>query len=169
MKLVHDLVIESNGVVLLINAGTIIESVDNVLDKFINNFDGISLNSLHGGVGDNIDDINVAVEKFGKEALIDGVKVELEHTDNFLIALEIAIDHLEEDKDYYIKLATIHHESNEYLSTCGIRSQPDKVWPEDDDIDDDDEFVKKICREQPINKEPDDWVKPRGSPKGPGD
>jgi hypothetical protein len=40
--------------------------------------------------------------------LIDGIQVEMEHTNNIRIAAEIAMDHLVEDPDYYRKLATIH-------------------------------------------------------------
>lgn len=40
-----------------------------------------------------------------------GIEVEMEHTDDWRVAQEIAMDHLTEDSDYYIKLETIdpHH------------------------------------------------------------
>jgi hypothetical protein len=41
---------------------------------------------------------------FDQKQLADGVKVEMEHTSNPLIAKEIAMDHLTEDKLYYKKL-----------------------------------------------------------------
>ena len=41
---------------------------------------------------------------FDKKQLAIGVKEELEHTDDIEIAKTIAMDHLTEDKDYYIKL-----------------------------------------------------------------
>lgn len=41
---------------------------------------------------------------FNKKALAEGIKVELEHTDDIEIAKTIAKDHLTEDKDYYKKL-----------------------------------------------------------------
>lgn len=44
---------------------------------------------------------------FDKEALKEGVKVEMEHTSDPKIAIEIAMDHLTEDKEYYKKLKTI--------------------------------------------------------------
>jgi 8-oxo-dGTP pyrophosphatase MutT (NUDIX family)/GNAT superfamily N-acetyltransferase len=44
---------------------------------------------------------------FDKKALKRGVKVEMEHTDDSDIALEIAMDHLVEDPEYYEKLSTI--------------------------------------------------------------
>lgn len=62
--------------------------------------------SLHGGLGDGVD-LQKAFDIFGIEALIDGIIVELEHTDSIAVALEITIDHLTEDKEYYIKLKTI--------------------------------------------------------------
>lgn len=41
---------------------------------------------------------------FDKKSIAAGVKVELEHTDDIEIAKRIAMDHLTEDKDYYVKL-----------------------------------------------------------------
>ena len=46
-----------------------------------------------------------------KKQLVKGVKVELEHTDNIKVAMEIAKDHLSEDPNYYTKLSKV--ESNE--------------------------------------------------------
>lgn len=43
-----------------------------------------------------------------KAELAQGIKVELEHTNDRRIAREIACDHLTEDGRYYSKLATIH-------------------------------------------------------------
>lgn len=37
-----------------------------------------------------------------------GIRVELEHTNDWRVAREIAMDHLVEDPRYYRKLATIH-------------------------------------------------------------
>jgi hypothetical protein len=44
---------------------------------------------------------------FSAERLAQGVEVELEHTDDMHIAIEIAMDHLEEDPDYYDKLRDV--------------------------------------------------------------
>jgi hypothetical protein len=44
---------------------------------------------------------------FLKKELNKGIKVEMEHTDNKSIAKEIAMDHLWEDPNYYIKLKKI--------------------------------------------------------------
>jgi hypothetical protein len=45
--------------------------------------------------------------KFLKKQLDKGIKVEKEHTNNELMAREIAMDHLSEDPNYYIKLKQI--------------------------------------------------------------
>lgn len=44
---------------------------------------------------------------FDKKALAQGVKVELEHTDDKKVAMEIAMDHLTEDPNYYDKLKQV--------------------------------------------------------------
>lgn len=44
---------------------------------------------------------------YDQKSLNQGVKVELEHTTDREIAQEIAMDHLEEDPDYYEKLSNI--------------------------------------------------------------
>ena len=54
---------------------------------------------LFGGAADNISDA-----AFPKKELAEGVKHELEHTDNKRIAKEIAKDHLAERTDYYTAL-----------------------------------------------------------------
>lgn len=45
--------------------------------------------------------------EFPEEKLNQGVRVELEHTDDPTTALEIVMDHLTEDINYYDKLAEI--------------------------------------------------------------
>ena len=42
---------------------------------------------------------------FDQEQLQQGIKVEMEHTTSKDLAMEIAMDHLTEDKHYYKKLA----------------------------------------------------------------
>lgn len=49
---------------------------------------------------------NVTVDKVNVE-LNKGIKVELEHTSDRSVAREIALDHLNEKLDYYIKLAGV--------------------------------------------------------------
>ncbi len=45
--------------------------------------------------------------KYDREELKKGIEVEKEHTDDPKIALKIALDHLDEDPEYYTKLATL--------------------------------------------------------------
>jgi len=58
---------------------------------------------MPGGLSDNMPD-----SLFDEMKLQQGIKVELEHTTNQMIAREIAKDHLAEDPDYYEKLKQIH-------------------------------------------------------------
>jgi hypothetical protein len=50
-----------------------------------------------------------------KPKLMQGIKVEMEHTTDVRIATEIAMDHLWEDLEYYDKLAKIENTTNEGL------------------------------------------------------
>lgn len=59
-------------------------------------------NKIKGGKGDGKN-----ISKFDPEQIAKGIKVEMEHTDDPSIALEIAIDHLTEDEHYYDKLAKV--------------------------------------------------------------
>lgn len=58
---------------------------------------------IKGGIADGMSD-----ELFDSVELEKGIKVELEHTDDEMIAKEIAKDHLAEDPEYYKKLSKIH-------------------------------------------------------------
>lgn len=66
-------------------------------------------NKLKGGKGDNltVEDIvkkhNSTIEHIKKQIKM-GLEVEMEHTNNPKIALEITMDHLTESPDYYTKL-----------------------------------------------------------------
>lgn len=44
-------------------------------------------------------------QDFDQQTLMQGIHIELEHTGDIMIAMEIAMDHLAEDLDYYDKLA----------------------------------------------------------------
>ena len=74
---------------------------------------------LPGGLGDK-----KTREDFDPEQIEKGIKVELEHTDDEDVALEIAIDHLTEDPKYYDKLETIdpHHGSVEGYAVHRLRA-----------------------------------------------
>jgi hypothetical protein len=62
---------------------------------------------IKGGIADK-----KKPKDFNPKALADGIKVELEHTKDRKIAMEIAMDHLSEDPQYYTKLKTIHKEED---------------------------------------------------------
>lgn len=66
-------------------------------------------NKIEGGKADDfkLDDL----KKIDLKELIKGIKVEQEHTDDLYRAMEIALDHLREQEDYYTKLETIHVEN----------------------------------------------------------
>ena len=51
---------------------------------------------LQGGLGDDAGD-----QKFSADQIRKGLKVEMEHTDDPLVAMDICIDHLSEDPQYY--------------------------------------------------------------------
>jgi hypothetical protein len=61
---------------------------------------------LEGGLGDD-----KLPNQFDPEQVAMGVKVEMEHTDNPLLAVEIALDHLTEIPDYYTRLDNMEKEA----------------------------------------------------------
>jgi hypothetical protein len=85
-----------------------------------------NVNVLPGGksegksLNDFADKYSVSVDKI-KQAIKTGAKVELEHTTDIRTATEIARDHVWEDLNYYIKLATIENEDTiAEVSAMGI-------------------------------------------------
>lgn len=70
------------------------------------------VDKLPGGLADD-----KIPSDFDSELILEGLKVELEHTDDILVALEITMDHLTEDEEYYKKL---------------LKMEATKTWPEDD-------------------------------------
>jgi len=67
------------------------------------------------------DDGKLKISDVDRDELKLGIKVEMEHTTDPKIALEIALDHLAEDPKYYTMLSKIHKESvNESLLTEGV-------------------------------------------------
>jgi hypothetical protein len=84
---------------------------------------------LKGGLSDKmtIEDIakkhKVDINKL-KRQLEDGVKVEMEHTNNKNKASEIAMDHLSEDPDYYTKLKKIESKESMGASSAGSFEGP---------------------------------------------
>lgn len=57
---------------------------------------------IPGGLADNN-----SPEDYDQDSLVDGISIELEHTNDLAVAMEIAMDHLEEDPEYYIKLKKV--------------------------------------------------------------
>lgn len=127
------------------------------------------LNQIKGGLADNKSLSDIAkhheydLNKL-KQQLEKGIEAELEHTSEKDVAIEIAMDHLWEDPEYYEKLATIenfnHKDRYKYNSpimtrkiatldnnnkpnpsgfpgsdTGGMRTSPKKSWPDKEDVD----------------------------------
>lgn len=84
---------------------------------------------IDGGLADN-----KMPKEFNKEQLIKGLKVEMEHTDNPLIALEIAMDHLSEDDTYYGN----NDEDPDQMAMVNAREDMNE------DLGDDDEYTDNI-------------------------
>ena len=57
------------------------------------------MDRLPGGRGDS-----TSMADVDKHQLAIGIEVEMEHTDDKVIAIEIALDHLKENPEYYSKL-----------------------------------------------------------------
>lgn len=64
---------------------------------------GGRVDRLPGGEGDHL-----GIGDVDQDELRRGIEVELEHTDDRGLAVEIALDHLAEDPAYYTKLRKIH-------------------------------------------------------------
>jgi lipocalin len=67
------------------------------------------------------------VKDFDQKALREGMKVELEHTNDPLIAREIAMDHLAEDSSYYQKLKLVESKAGSLGSVSGIKVTAEKL------------------------------------------
>ncbi len=64
------------------------------------------LAQMSGGLGDDADPSD-----FDQEQVEMGVEVEMEHTDDQAIAMDIVLDHLTESPDYYTKLDKMERQS----------------------------------------------------------
>jgi hypothetical protein len=89
---------------------------------------------LPGGLADD-----KSPEDFDPEQVLKGMRVELEHTDDRKVAVEIALDHLTEDPKYYDKLALIepeHDDSEADVAVPDVKlSEPRKrVFVEGDEF-----------------------------------
>lgn len=77
---------------------------------FLELLDGWYVDSLEGGKGDK-----KSPSDFDQKQIIMGMGVELEHTDDMMKALEVTLDHLSEESEYYTKLKQVHTESVDYF------------------------------------------------------
>ncbi len=77
------------------------------IDKSVVNKPLIKNNNILIGKHNHIPD-----SKFDREQLKQGIKVEMEHTDNPLYAKAIAKDHLMESEKYYMHLEKMEKELN---------------------------------------------------------
>lgn len=67
---------------------------------------------IEGGEADN-----EPVDAYDPDQILKGIEVEMEHTDDPRVALEIAMDHLEELPDYYTRLDTMEKEGEADLES----------------------------------------------------
>jgi 2'-5' RNA ligase len=106
-----DFVIDLSDKNLVIDGNSFTFSIAKTTNKV--KFDNNKINNiLKGGKGDF-----AFVDDFTIDEITKGIKVEQEHTDNIAEALEIVLDHLTENKDYYNKLkdAGLADELNESI------------------------------------------------------
>ena len=80
--------------------------------------------SLKGGRADGKD-----LTKYDLQQLLLGIKIELEHTSDKMIALEIATDHLEDIPDYYTRLFNMRKETKEELERGKKKNVPPQKRP----------------------------------------
>ena len=96
---------DNNGTVFLVGSAGV--------KLFVNEWRGKNKDLVPGGLADA-----KRPEDFDPEQLATGVKVELEHTDDENVAREIAMDHLTEDAEYYVKLREVESKDIRVGSTC---------------------------------------------------
>ena len=66
-------------------------------------------------------------QEFDKEQIKMGLKIEMEHTDDPMIAIEIAMDHLSEFPDYYTRLDKMEKEAKGEKSEDGEESEDEEL------------------------------------------
>lgn len=85
---------------------------------------------LPGGIADD-----KTPKDFDPAALAKGIKVELEHTSDRRIALEVAMDHLTEDKAYYDKLEKMEKAAEDYTTKLSPKEESSfQSWVKKDKI-----------------------------------
>lgn len=68
------------------------------------------------------------IVKHELENLVKGIKVEREHTSNNMIALEVALAHLNEGEEYYNELEKMEKKLDETISTGSVASIETPVY-----------------------------------------
>jgi len=87
---------------------------------------------LEGGLGDDGD-----MMQYDPQEVLKGVEVEMEHTKDPKIALEIAMDHLEELSDYYTRLEKMENQGEKDLNSLNSEENDSENEIEiDDDVPD---------------------------------
>lgn len=97
---------------------------------------------LVGGLGDD-----KSPKNFDPEQVSLGIKVEMEHTDDPMEALEIALDHLTEDPEYY----TVKDDPEASAQFNAASDAEEKSDEEPDDSQDDEEETDKLLGFKPKN------------------
>ena len=92
------------------------EARKRILENLLKGIQSKKADNLPGGEADNTTD-----DEFDKDSLEEGIKHELEHTDDKDTAKEIAKDHLKEDPEYYTNLDKMH----EYVNSLEDDSEDD--------------------------------------------
>lgn len=84
------------------------EEVEDSKIGLLDLMDEVYLDQIPGGKGDK-----AKPSDFNLKQVLQGILVELEHTKDEMKALEISLDHLSEDPEYYTKLKKVHKENSE--------------------------------------------------------
>ena len=104
------------GAVFMLPGGSVFIITFNLIKKIMDKKKLNESNKIKGGKADNLsvkdiaDKFKLPVGKIEKEIEI-GIKVELEHTDDKVKALEIVKDHLTEFPDYYTRLDKMENDA----------------------------------------------------------
>jgi len=88
------------------------EFSDDQIKDAIENYTG---KKIKGGLGDKND-----ISKFTFSTIKKGIKVELEHTSDLDTAIEIVVDHLTEDEEYYKKLSKMEQKAKDIMKFIKI-------------------------------------------------
>jgi hypothetical protein len=111
-----------------------IDTIERILPKGTNIID--FLEKVGSKVHENLDP-----QQIDSKQLTMGIEIEMEHTDDPIVARKIAIDHLKEDPKYYTKLLSLKLEELNEVGEANL--QPYK-WEEGADTDDFYTFVNFV-------------------------